>query len=177
MKFKVITIDNKGNGFKDAVEETKKVADIQGLNDKQSLQLQLCTEELLSMARSITGEVEATFWLDNDGDKYDLNMSTETVMDAEKRALLISSSSSRKNEAATSFLGMLRDIVEQAMLSESDKEIYNLPDDVAADIVGRYIEDPEWDKYEQSILRELADDIKIYIQGGEVMMTVTKAIA
>ena len=25
MKFKVITIDNKGNGFKDAVEETKKV--------------------------------------------------------------------------------------------------------------------------------------------------------
>ena len=43
MKFKVITIDNRGNGFKDAVEETKKVADIQGLNDKQSLQLQLCT--------------------------------------------------------------------------------------------------------------------------------------
>ncbi len=177
MKFNTISIDNRGKGFNEAVEETKKVAKSNGLNDRQTLQLQLCTEELLSMARSITGEMEACFWLDNDGDKYDLNMSTETVMDKEKRDLLIEASTSRKNEAASTFLGMLRDIIEEAMVAEPDKEIYELPDDIAADVTGRYIEDPEWDRYEQSILRKLADDIKISIQGSAVMMTVTKAIA
>ena len=177
MMFNTLSIDNRGKGFNDAVVETKKVAEFDGLNDKQSLQLQLCTEELLSMARSITGEMEASFWLDKDGDKYDLNMSTETVMDKDKRAMLIEASSSRKNEAASTFLGMLRDIIEQAMVAESDKVIYELPDDIAADVTGRYIENPEWDRYEQSILRKLADDIRISIQGGVVKMTVTKAVA
>ena len=174
---KHITITNRGKGFNDAIEETKKAATLQGLDEKQSLQLQLCTEELLSMARSITGEADASFWLENDGDRYNLIMSTETVMDKDKRAMLIEASSARKNEAASTFLGMLRDIVEQAMLSESGKVFYELPNDVAADISGRYIEDLEWDRYEQSILRELADDIKVSIRGGSIMMTVTKAIA
>ena len=97
-------------------------------------------------------------------------------MDKEKRELLISASSSRKNEAATTFLGMLRDAFEQAMLSDTDKTLYELPDDVAADLVGRYIDSPEWDGYEQSILRRLVDDIKISIKGGVVTMTVIKQV-
>ena len=70
---------------------------------------------------------------------------------------------------------MLRDAFEEAMLSESDKTYYELPDEVASDVVGRFIDDPEWDRYEQSVLKKLADDIKISIKGGVVEMTVTKA--
>ena len=176
MKSDVITINNKGKGFKEAVEATKKVADFQGLNEKDSLQLQLCTEELLSMARSITGEVNASYWVECEDKKFCLNMTTETVMDKEKRELLIEASSSRKNEAANTFLGTIRDAFEQAMLSDTDKTVYELPDDVAAYIVGRYIDSPEWDGYEQSILRRLVDDIKISIKGGVVTMTVIKQV-
>ena len=176
MKSDVITINNRGKGFKEAVEATKKIADFQGLGKKDSLQLQLCAEEMLSMARSITGEVSAAYWVDGENNKFNLNMTTETVMDKEKRELLISASSSRKNEAAGTFLGMLRDAFEQAMLSDSDKTCYQLPDDVAADVVGRYIDSPEWDGYEQSILRRLVDDIKISIKGGVVTMAVTKTV-
>ena len=176
MKSDVITINNKGRGFKEAVEATKKVADFQGLGEKDSLQLQLCAEEMLSMARSITGEVSASYWIECEDKKFDLNMTTETVMDKEKRELLIAASTSRKNEAAGTFLGMLRDAFEEAMLADSDKIYYQLPDDVAADVVGRYIDSPEWDGYEQSILRRLVDDIKISIKGGVVTMTVTKNV-
>ncbi|MBQ6415714.1 MAG: hypothetical protein IJI01_11730 [Butyrivibrio sp.] len=174
MKSDVVTIDNKGTGFKEAVEATKKVADFNGLDAKDSLKLQLCAEEMLSMARSITGEIKASFWVECEDARYDLKMTTQTVMDKEKRHLLLSSASSKKNEAATTFLGMLRDAFEEAMLSDSDKTYYELPDDVASDVVGRYIEDPEWDHYEQSVLRKIADDIKISIKGGVVEMTVTK---
>jgi hypothetical protein len=174
MKSDVVTIDNKGNGFDEAVSATKKFAGFGELSEKDSLHLQLFTEEMLSMARSVTGEMKATFWIENDGSKYELNLTTETVMDKEKRHLLISSASSRKNEAAKSFLGKLRDAFEEAMVAQVEQNYYELPDDIAADVTGRAIDDPEWDRYESSILLKLADDVKIAIRGGLVQMTVTK---
>ncbi len=174
MKSDVVTIDNKGNGFRDAVDATKKIAEFKGLNEKDSLHLQLFTEEMLSMARIVTGEMTASFWIECEDNKYNLNMTTKTVMDTEKRNLLINASTSRKNAAAKSFLGILRDAFEQAMLADADNTYYQLPDDVAADVVGRYIDDPEWDQYEASILKKLADDVQIGIRGGVVNMTVSK---
>ncbi|MBR0357225.1 MAG: hypothetical protein IJH54_07090 [Clostridia bacterium] len=43
------------------------------------------------------------------------------------------------------------------------------------DMVNRNIEIPEWDEYEQSILRRVADEVKIGIRGGTVDMTVFKS--
>ena len=63
MKSDIIFIDNQGNGFDKTVEETKKVAVYTGLSHKESLRLQLCAEEMLSLARSITGEMKASFWI------------------------------------------------------------------------------------------------------------------
>lgn len=176
MKTDIISIDNKGKGFKEAIEVTKVAAQFKDLKYKDSIKLQLCTEELLSMARSITGEMEGDFWVECDDEKFELTLSTQTVMDKEKRQTLISASSNKRNEAATSFLGMLRDSFEQAMLADTDSTFYELPNDVASDVVGQYVEDPEWDRYEQSVLRRIADDIKISIRGGKVLMVVTKLI-
>ena len=174
MKTDVILIDNQGIGFGDAIEETKKAARFRELNHKDTLQLQLMAEEMLSMARSVTGEMQASFWLENEGKTFELHMTTKAVMDKEKRAQLIDSATSRKNEAAGSFLGKLRDAFEQAMAAEVDHTYYELPSEIASDLPNRYIEDPEWDRYERSILRRLADDVKIGIRGKLVSMTVSK---
>ena len=139
---------------------------------KETLQFRLCTEELLSLARSVTGEMEALFWIENDDTKYDLHLSTKTVMDREKRNNLLASATSRKNEAANTFLGMLRDAFESAMLS--DPKDGDIPDEVMGDMVNRSIDIPEWDEYEQSILKSVSDEIRIAIRGGMVDMTVTK---
>ena len=172
MKSDIIHIDNCGNGFQDALEQTAKAAEYRGLSHKEALRLRLCTEEMLSLARSVTGELQASFWLESEGKKFDLHLSTKTVMDREKRERLIASASSRKNEAANSFLGRLRDAFEAAMVSDPDTDI---PDDVLDDLANYVIEIPEWDEYEQSILRNAADDVKIAIRGGVVDMTVSKS--
>ena len=172
MKSDIIRIDNRGNGFQEALEQTAKAASFRGLNHKEELRLRLCTEEMLSLARSVTGEMQASFWLESEGRKFDLHMSTKTVMDREKRERLIASASSRKNEAANSFLGRLRDAFEAAMVSEPNTDI---PDEALADLANHVIEIPEWDEYEQSILRSAADDVKIAIRGGTVDMTVSKS--
>ena len=172
MKSDIIRIDNQGSGFQDALAETAKAGQYRELNHKEAMQLQLCTEEMLSLARSVTGELEATFWLESEGRHYELHLSTKTVMDREKRNHLLASASSRKNEAAGTFLGKLRDAFEEAMVSDVD---YSIPDIAMDDMVNRNIEIPEWDEYEQSILHRVADEVKIGIRGGTVDMSVFKS--
>ena len=177
MKSNTISIDNRGNGFADAVVETRKVAEYQGLTGKESTRLQLITEEVLSLARSITGEMEASFWIESTGKNFELHLGTKTVMDSEKRSLLLSAASSRKNDAARTFVGYLRDVFERAMVPEVDQSANEIPYELLKDMPNHVIEDAEWDGYEKSVLRRLADDVRIAIRGGSVDMTVTKNFA
>ena len=171
MKSDVIKIDNSGNGFQDALIQTTKSAQFRNLSHKETLQLRLCAEEMLSLARSVTGEMQASFWVESTGKQFDMHLSTKTVMDREKRENLLASATSRKNEAASTFLGKLRDAFEQAMLSDVT---YSIPEDALDDLANHPIEIPEWDEYEQSILRKVADEVKIAIRGDMVDMTITK---
>ena len=176
MKSDIILIDNQGKGFTEALKETKKVASYTGLEPKLTTRLQLMTEEMLSLARSVTGEMQASFWIENEGSQFDLHMATKTIMDKEKRYNLLSTASSRKNEAAKGFLGKLRDKLEEAMAAEVDHE-EEIPMDIIEDLAYHPIEDPEWDGYERSVLRRLADTIKIAIRGGQVEIIVSKNFA
>lgn len=174
MLTKTIHINNRGDGFQDALEETTRAAKEAELTSKQALHLRLCAEEMLSLARSVTGEMEASFWLERQCKAFTLHMSTETVMDKGKRYQLLSSATSRKNEAANSFLGKLRDIFEEAMTADADTTVYDVPfGDVPEESSG----ENEWDRYERSILRRVADNVKIAIRGGVVEMTVAKRFA
>ena len=172
MKSDIIKIDNSGNGFQEALAQTTKTAQFRNLTHKETLQLRLCAEEMLSLARSVTGEMQATFWLESEGKQFDMHLSTKTIMDKEKRNNLIASATSRKNEAASTFLGKLRDAFEEAMVTEVD---YSIPEDAVNDLANHPIVIPEWDEYEQSILREVADEVKIAVRGDTVDMTITKS--
>ena len=175
MKSDIIHIDNQGNGFEEALAETAKVADFIKLDKKSALQLRICAEEMLGLARSVTGELKADFWMEAEGKCVNLHMTTKTVMDLEKRSLLISSSSAHRNEAANSFLGKLRDRFEEAMIEEPDYSNRDLPKNATLDISLSHSDNGEWDGYEKSILKNLADNIKISIRGGKVDMNVTKS--
>ena len=179
MKSDVIKIDNGGNGFEKAMAETKKAAAYRRLSGKDALHLELMTEEMLSLVRSVTGEMQASFWIEAEDEQYDLHVTTKTVLDKEKRNQLISSASSRKNEAAKTFLGYLRNAFEEAMAAEIDYSNNDLPDEIISDLANHpiMIEDSEWDGYERSVLRKVADNVKIAIRGGVVDMTVSKRIA
>ena len=165
-----IEIDNAGNGYQAAVEETRKMAEFNELTPRESLRLQLFTEEMLSMAHTVTGEMKAEFWIECTASRFDLHLSTKTVMDRKKRELLLAASASGKNEAARSFLGRLRNAFEQAMVSDAEKTVFKLPTKSDNNKQG-------WDHFEQSVLLRLADDVKIDIRGGLVNMTVCKSFS
>ena len=177
MKSDIIHLDSRGSGFREAVEETRKVAEFEELNSTDTVQLMLLTEEMLSLARSVTGEMKADFWIEGEGSAYQLIMTTSTKLTQGQREELISVSTQNRNEYARSFLGRLRNIWEQALLSGQEDQYYQLSDEDAKDIVGREIEDPDWDGYERSVLKNLADDVKIGIRGDKIYISVSKDFA
>ena len=173
MKTAVIDIDNRGNGFRDALEEAGRMAECNALSKENSLRLQLFTEEMLNMIRAVAGDLKASFWIEREGNRYDLILTAKTVMNRRKRELLIASATSGKNDASKGFLGRLRNAFEEAMVSEerSSRVYYKKAQMGQPD---RYPEE-EWDRYEQSVLQKLADEVKISIRGDEVKMTVSKS--
>ena len=172
MKSDVITIDNRGGGFEAALSEAEAAAKFRGLDNRQTLRLRILTEELLGMVRSITGESSCTFWIESEDRTFTLHLATKTVMDAVKRYQLISVSKENKNEAAKGFLGFLRDKFETALLSDVGGSVWY---DMNGTPLDEAPETEEWDRYERSILRRLADDIRISVRGGAVDMEVVKA--
>lgn len=174
MKSDIIMIDSLGKGFAEAIQETQKSAEIRGLNRRETVQLKMIAEEMLSLVRSVTGERQASFWIESTEKAFQLNLTTKTELDKDKRANLISTATSRKNEITRSFLGRLRDAFEEALTAEADHTFYEMPDDVSNDLINRVVEDTEWDGYERSVLKGLADNITIAIRGGMVSMTVSK---
>ena len=169
----IILIDNQEHGYRSAVEEAAQMAQKHGLGRKESLRLQLFVEEMMSLIHGITGDVNGSFWIEEEKNRYDLHLTTRTLMDKKKRELLINSSSARKNDAAKSFLGKLRNAFEEAMISDSEHEYFAL----ASDRERMKAKGSLPDQYEQSVLSRLADDIRIGIRGNQVSMIVTIVFA
>ena len=169
MKSAVTEVNSRGEGIGDAMNETAKIAERNRLSRENSLRLQLLAEEMLSLVRTVTGDMKASFWVERDENRYDLMLLTNTVMSRRKREQLIAASSSGRNEASRGFLGKLRNTLEQAMLST--ERYNNIVFDQSQLRAGE-----EWDGYEQCILQKFADDVKITIRGNEVKMTVSKTI-
>lgn len=173
MKSDVFRIDGSEQSIEAAQHQAELTAQYRGLNEKNTLQLRIMTEEIMGLARSITGEKEASFWLESEGKRFSLHLQTKTEMDASKRYQLMYTSTTHKNEAAKGFIGFLRDKIENALQQESDGVYY----DSNNQALNEAPEGEEWDRYERSILRRLADEIKIGVKGGLVTIEVVKTFA
>ena len=66
MKTDVITVSSKGNQMEAALAQAEKVAAYKGLTGRNAMHLRLLTEEMMGMMRSITGETEGKFWIEDE---------------------------------------------------------------------------------------------------------------
>ena len=191
MKTDLITINNQGMGFPAALRECRKAAEYRKLEKKPALQLELLTEELLSMARSVTGDMKGTFWIESEGMRFDLHLSTQTIMDREKREQLLDVSTSKQNAAAVGIMAKIRiaaefllvDYEEASKMSETfyvpgTPSVISLADPTWS--LSSYREDAKkakgevWDELEKSIVANLADDVVVALEGRQVDIVVKK---
>ena len=125
MKTDVITVSSRGKQMEKALEQADKVAAYKGLSAKDALHLRLLTEEMMGMMRSITGEKEGTFWIEDQDGEYQLHLKVRAMLTSEEREQLLAVSSSGKNESAKGLMGRLRDFFDWG--SDADLSAYSSP--------------------------------------------------
>ena len=192
MKSDVIVVSSREDKTDEVLEQAEKVSEYLKLSSKNTLHLRLLAEEMMSMVRAITGNMVGDFWIETKKDRCELHLSARTTMDFQKRAQLLSTASSGKNEAHRGFMGKIRAFFEpmedvpvyfdvssgglnsgmvdwtmcgyQQQLAESVKE----NEEGAAQA---------WDELEKSVISHIADDVKVSIRGYDVEMIIYKKIA
>ena len=186
MKSEVIAVSGREDRTDRVLEQASRMASIQKLSRKGALHLRLLSEEMMCLLRAVAGDVDGEFWIENNGPSYELHLRCSTVMDERRRRMLLSASSSGRNEAARGFLGKLRAFFEPTadlplLCSFDTSGIYGdiswsmrsyqqtLRRDLDRNREGA---GEAWDELEKSVLSRLADDVKVGIRGSEVEMTV-----
>ena len=201
MKTDMIVVSSRGSQMEKALEQAEKVAAYKGLSGKNALHLRLLTEEMMGMMRSITGETEGVFWIEDDNDVYRLHLQVTTRMDSDKRTQLLSAASSGKNESARGLMGKLRDffdrgadedvvaltsplilpgMYEESSLPTMDWEwsMMRYEEALAPSVQRQEKEALEaWDELEKSVVARVADDVKVSIRGRTVEMILEKKMA
>ena len=188
MKSDIVWISNDGSRMEEALQQAEKVAQYKGLSHKEALHLRLLTEEMLGMMRSITGEAEGKFWMEDEKGVFQLHLQVETFVDFDKRERLLAASTSGRNEAARGIMGKIRTFFDPMDGIPVLSTIH--PDGMTMDMswslrayqtmiqirldqgIPNAAED--WDELEKSIVANLADDVKVSIRGREVEMVILK---
>ncbi len=201
MKTDVITVSSKGSQMESALQQVDKVSSYKGLTVKSALHLRLLAEEMMAMMRSITGEAQGKFWIEDQDGVYELHLLVATRMTSTKREQLLSAATSGKNESARGFMGKLRDFFERG--ADEDIAAHTSPllmpgmyehsstptldwewsmtqyERALSDGVGRKDENAlkAWDELEKSVVAHVADDVKVNIRNQQVEMTIIKKLA
>ena len=193
MKTDVIKVSSRGSRMETALAQAEKVAAYKGLTGKNALHLRLLTEEMMGMMRSITGEKEGQFWIEDDGGVFQLHLRVSTRMNVDKREHLLAASTSGKNEAARGLMGQLRDFFDQGadvpglplyhseMMAETtgttlnwDWSMASYQDELRVQAVRDEKAREMWDELEKSVVTHVADDVKVAIRGTQAELIIVK---
>ena len=201
MKTDVIPVSSKGSQLETALRQADQVASYKGLTGKNALHLRLLTEEMMGLVRSITGETEGEFWIEDADGVYQLHLKVSTRMNSSKREKLLSAATTGKNESARGLMGRLRDFIDQG--ADEDYAAFSSPlilpgmydtsstptldwewsmmqyEEALGPSVQRREESAleAWDELEKSVVARVADDVKVSIKGREVELTIVKRMA
>ena len=196
MKTDVIAVSSKGNEIEEALLLADKVAAYKNLSPKSALHLRLLTEEAMGMLRSITGQMDGTFWIEDNDGLYELHLQVYTLMDEKKREQLLAASSSGVNEATRGIMGRIRAFFEPPMdgtpmfssapMAGMSPQMHGnmvwSMEDYRAQLSMYRAQSREgaaeaWDELEKSVVSHVADDVKVSIRGRDVEMIIYKKMA
>lgn len=200
MKTDVIAVSGSDASLQSALRQAEKVAAYEKLSAKSALQLRLLTEEMMQMVHSIAGSMDGEFWIENEGNDYQLHLAASIRLTSGKRAALLSASTSGKNESARGLMGRLRDLFDRGadediakysstMLNQGYAEMASSPIDWEWSMVqyqralSASVENQEagaqeaWDELEKSVVAHAADEVKVSLKGNRTEMTIYKQLS
>ena len=199
MKTDVITVSSRGAQMETALKQADKVAAYKELSPRNTLHLRLLIEEMMGMMRSITGESEGLFWIEDEAGVYQLHLQMKTRMNSDKREKLLAISSSGRNESAKGLMGRIRDMFDRSadedvvatnpLLLPGTYEDASTPvldwewsmsayrDELTKRIQNEAAAAEIWDELEKSVVTHVADDVKVSLRGQVAELILIKRMA
>lgn len=197
----IITVSG-AEGQETALRQAEKTAVYQELSPKGALHLRLLTEEMMGLMRTVTGAPDAQFWIENEDGEYRLHLKVETLLSTEKKEKLIAASTTGRNESARGIMGRLRSFFDWGG-DEDSLAAYGGPLGMPDMFEGssspmldwewsmtRYERALQagaeqgdarareaWDELEMSVVKHVADEIKVYIRSNSAEMVILKKLA
>lgn len=191
MKSNICKIRKGNPDFRSILNETEKVTVYNGLAGKKALSLRLLAEELVSMLPEIAKNFDGEFWVETDGEQYELHIKMSVDdMDMATRENFIKVSSHNKNAAAVGITGKIRAVFDYMVLGGDEANMVSPAGryEFAASVdfsccwsLQQYKsnvteEEPEkWDELEKSIIAKLADDVIVGVKGKNVNIIIRKS--
>ena len=195
MKSEVIIVSSKGSGMDAALALADQTAKQLGLSSRDAMRMRLMVEEMMSMMRSIIGQLEGKFWIETDDSAYRLFLQTKTLMDAEQRGQLLSASTSGRNAAHRGIMGKIRAFFEPMPVLDTPAflvESIEIPGNENGELnwsLEAYRERllkrksaseeamVEWDELEKSVVSHIADDVEVSIRSNDVELMILKKLS
>ena len=195
MKSEVITVSSKGSGMDAALALADQTAKQLGLSSRDAMRMRLMVEEMMSMMRSIIGQLEGKFWIETDDKAYRLFLQSKTLMDAEQRGQLLSASTSGRNAAHRGIMGKIRAFFEPMPVLDTPAflvESIEIPGNENGELnwsLEAYRERllkrkasseeamTEWDELEKSVVSHIADDVEVSIRNNDVELMILKKLS
>lgn len=199
MKTPPITVTSKGAGMGEALAFTEDLGVETALDKKSVLHLRLLAEELFGMLRGIAGDVNADYWLEKEGGKFELHLKSSVKMTDDMREQFLSAASDGKNYAAKGFMGKIRVIFADMLYYTKEALPYAMMNSAVAYPMGGasvesstvwsmrlYKEELQrekadkkeaaenWDELEKSIVANIADDVKVKLIGSTAEIIIYK---
>lgn len=204
MKTDICTISSDKETFGAIFAEVEKSAEYNKLPKKQALQLRLLAEELVGMLPELLEVGSGKFWIENEGNNFELHASIKaerlSMFDKED---ILSLSKSGKNAASKGIINKIR-LVAEGMLDgylEASKvsgggeyyDFYDMGVCAANAYDDRWLhawslssykecaddnkDSDAWDELEKSIIANLADDVIVGVIGRNVDIVIKKNFA
>lgn len=197
MKSNICRIERGGEGLQRILTEVEKVTSYNRLPPKEALRLRLLAEELVGMLPELVKNFEGCFWLQNYEKQYELHVELSVAgLSKEKKAALIEVSATKKNAAASGFMGRIREIAENMLMRSEDSDgVLYVDNDYLYDYqmvdfhyayawtLNHYVSQhggkskdngESWDQLEKSIVAKLADDVIVGVRGKQVEIIIKK---
>jgi hypothetical protein len=196
MKSNVCKIENGIRNLEAILQESENVANYNGLNQNQTLQLRLLCEEIDGMLPKIIGDFDGEFWIEYENGICKMNISIEfSDFTIEKKKELISVATNKKNAAVKGLVSRICSAIEDFFLSEGNYEPYDmetscyyLPSEFQTGVdyfnlwrleqykttMTQEENKEEWDELEKSIIASIADDVIVGVRGKKANIVIIK---
>ena len=197
MKTDKVIVSSNGSGMADALDEVESFSLSMGFDERNSRRTRLLAEETMSMVRSIVEDFEADFWMESTEEcSCELHLLAVADMDYKKKQDLIIASTRQRNEASVGIMGKIKDFIEGSLfylgrggaMSSEDPRLVGCATFAEIQMwtlhqYRDYLEqeqdegedmDALLDELEQSIVANIADDVRVSVKGNDIELIIRK---